>query len=180
MTDLPPLSAGESLRPGDANDHVLALQQRLTDHGYLHDAPDGVYGESTEAAVREFQRERGLIEDGVVGERTWEDVGTLGAGDAAQAVDQEAGGLHTGDLSEDGHWRWSGQDWVPAHQAEPEQDHTASEDHRSAAEPGLVSEDGQWVWDGEQWRANPPQELTPELFQEVIAQSIQVTPSGTV
>jgi peptidoglycan hydrolase-like protein with peptidoglycan-binding domain len=180
MTDLPPLSAGESLRPGDANDHVLALQQCLADHGYFHDSTDGVFGESTEAAVRDFQRERGLVDDGVVGERTWESVGSLAGAQAVeyQAQDEQAGGLQAGDLSEDGHWRWSGEDWVPAHQAEPEQDRAATQD-RPATEPGLVSEDGQWVWDGEQWRANTQEELTPELFQEVIAQSIQVNSSGT-
>ena len=171
MTDLPPLSAGESLSPGDANDHVLALQQRLADHGLLHDSPDGVYGESTEAAVRELQREHGLIEDGIAGERTWEAAGALGA-----HLAEEQGGLQAGDLSEDGHWRWNGEDWVPAQQAEP--DHAAAGE-QPAAETGLVSEDGQWVWDGEQWRATEQQELTPELFQEVIAQSIQVNPSGT-
>jgi hypothetical protein len=32
---------------------------------------DGTFGASTEAAVREFQRDHGLVPDGIVGPRTW-------------------------------------------------------------------------------------------------------------
>ena len=107
---------------------------------------------------------------------TWGPLGPAPVEDhAQQAVDRRWVGSRPVTCPRTG---TGGEDWVPAHQAEPEQDHAATQD-RPATELGLVSEDGQWVWDGEQWRSNPQEELTPELFQEVIAQSIQVNSSGT-
>lgn len=38
----------------------------------LHCYPDGIFGDLTAEAVREFQLEQGLGVDGIVGERTWE------------------------------------------------------------------------------------------------------------
>lgn len=55
-----------TLRRGDAGELVTELQQRLG-------MPDGpaVFGPKTEAAVRAFQRERGIVHDGIVGPKTW-------------------------------------------------------------------------------------------------------------
>ncbi|GAA4425990.1 peptidoglycan-binding protein [Actinokineospora soli] len=190
MTDLPPLSAGETLSPGDQNDHVLALQQRLAEYGYFTDTQDGVFGDSTEAAVREYQRACNLIEDGVVGTEVWELLGQSPAEpeyaepeyaepEPEPEPEAAAGYPQVGDLSEDGHWMWDGATWVPA-QPSGQDDSVGAP---AAAEPGMVSEDGQWRWDGQQWQPNTPegeeQELTPELFQEVIAQSMQVNTSAT-
>lgn len=60
------------LRRGDAGEAVIDLQRRLRAAGFTA-APDppGVFGESTEAAVRAFQDDRGLRTDGVCGEETW-------------------------------------------------------------------------------------------------------------
>lgn len=52
-----------TLRRGSSGESVRVLQEKLF--------VDGVFGPSTEAAVREFQRKHGLTVDGIVGPRTW-------------------------------------------------------------------------------------------------------------
>ncbi|HJU57727.1 MAG TPA: peptidoglycan-binding protein [Actinomycetota bacterium] len=59
---------------GARGDAVRDVQHRLLGAGMRIDAMelDGTFGRSTEAAVREFQRARGLPADGIVGSDTWE------------------------------------------------------------------------------------------------------------
>ncbi len=57
------------LREGSRGEAVRALQQALVDLGQRI-AVDGVFGRGTQAAVRWFQRSRGLSADGVVGPQT--------------------------------------------------------------------------------------------------------------
>ncbi|HVK23642.1 MAG TPA: peptidoglycan-binding domain-containing protein [Actinokineospora sp.] len=178
MTDMPPLSAGDELAPGDQNDHVLALQQRLAEYGYFTDSADGVFGESTEAAVREFQRNYGLTEDGVVGAEMWD---TLSRDTQSYAEPAQAESMpEVGSLSVDGSWMWDGEQWVPAESGQESDDVGAP----AQIEVGTLSEDGAWRWDGQQWRSTEQEsesqegELTPEQFQEVIAQSMTVHASG--
>lgn len=52
-------------------EEVKVLQRALGNWGFGV-TPDGLFGPGTERAVRSFQRRQGLIEDGVVGPRTWE------------------------------------------------------------------------------------------------------------
>jgi len=52
-------------------DAVRLVQQRLRDRGWKI-AVDGDFGPGTDKIVRAFQREKGLTEDGVVGQQTWE------------------------------------------------------------------------------------------------------------
>ncbi|MCO5162540.1 MAG: N-acetylmuramidase domain-containing protein [Mesorhizobium sp.] len=59
------------LRRGSAGEAVRELQALLVAAGYRIDA-DGVFGQMTEDAIREFQRTRALIADGVAGPRTLE------------------------------------------------------------------------------------------------------------
>lgn len=54
---------------GSRNAQVSALQRTLKSLGYQLD-DDGIFGKDTDAAVRAFQREHGLVDDGKVGEKT--------------------------------------------------------------------------------------------------------------
>jgi N-acetylmuramoyl-L-alanine amidase/Putative peptidoglycan binding domain len=54
--------------PGNPKFLVQALQRTL---GFAPEKCDGSFGPMTEARVRDFQRQRGLVPDGIVGPRTW-------------------------------------------------------------------------------------------------------------
>jgi len=69
-TPEPASSSGGSLRNGDEGMDVAYVQQRLKDLGYLSGTADGIFGNATERAVKEFQATNGLTADGVVGART--------------------------------------------------------------------------------------------------------------
>jgi peptidoglycan hydrolase-like protein with peptidoglycan-binding domain len=80
------------VRQGDQAHPVATLQYLLRAHGH-NLAADGFYGPITDAAVRSFQRSRGLAVDGIVGPITW---GALiiqvrqgSSGDAVRAVQEE-------------------------------------------------------------------------------------------
>ena len=51
--------------------NVMALQYLLRNRGVYKGKIDGVFGAETESSVRNFQRAKGLISDGVVGPKTW-------------------------------------------------------------------------------------------------------------
>lgn len=66
-------AAGESLRLGSKGDEVKNLQQLLKDRGYFqYDQITGYFGKITEDAVRNFQRDQGLVVDGIAGTNTME------------------------------------------------------------------------------------------------------------
>jgi peptidoglycan hydrolase-like protein with peptidoglycan-binding domain len=58
------------LRPGDRSPDVRFLQERLRDEGLYVGPIDGFFDSETEAAVRQFQRQRRLGVDGIVGSST--------------------------------------------------------------------------------------------------------------
>jgi len=63
--------AEPNLALGDSNEYVTALQQQLINLGYLNiTAPDGIFGNLTDAAVKAFQTANGIYADGVVGPTT--------------------------------------------------------------------------------------------------------------
>lgn len=68
---------GTPLRRGDSGDYVTVLQIMLNRIAQDYPAipritpPDGIFGNRTENAVREFQRIFGLTPDGIVGKATW-------------------------------------------------------------------------------------------------------------
>jgi N-acetylmuramoyl-L-alanine amidase len=51
-------------------DDVAELQHRLLEMGFDCDRVDGIFGAGTEAALREFQRNAGLVADGTCGPQT--------------------------------------------------------------------------------------------------------------
>src|SRR5436305_7819563 len=51
-------------------DDVFALQERLTELGYNAGRPDGAFGAQTEHGLRNFQRDMGLLVDGICGAET--------------------------------------------------------------------------------------------------------------
>lgn len=69
----------ESLRLGDENDKVATLQYFLSVISEFYDTVPsvpitGYFGELTQEAVLAFQRQAGLVADGVVGRRTWDEL----------------------------------------------------------------------------------------------------------
>ncbi|MGE4273071.1 MAG: glycosyl hydrolase family 18 protein [Desulfitobacterium sp.] len=59
------------LRRGSRGNDVSEVQARLSELGYLPGPIDGIFGVRTEAAVKQFQRDRSLIPDGIVGPLTY-------------------------------------------------------------------------------------------------------------
>lgn len=74
-----------TLRRGSKGEYVTLLQKQLLQRGYDIGSAgiDGVYGRGTEAAVKDFQRDNGLAEDGICGKNTW------------AALEELAGSLYT-------------------------------------------------------------------------------------
>lgn len=60
-----------TLRRGDRSSGVLFLQRLLLSYLYPITDLDGIFGPETERAVRSFQAENGLSNDGIVGRNTW-------------------------------------------------------------------------------------------------------------
>ena len=60
----------QTMRRGDRGDHIVELQRELKRVGH-NIKVDGVFGPSTERAVKQFQKLVGIVVDGVVGEKTF-------------------------------------------------------------------------------------------------------------
>ena len=58
------------IKEGDKGDKIKDLQTKLNQLGYKL-AVDGIFGNATETAIKDFQRKNGLVDDGIVGEKTW-------------------------------------------------------------------------------------------------------------
>jgi len=62
-----------TLRRGSSGEYVTLLQTKLIQRGYDLNpyGADGKYGKKTEDAVKAFQRDNGLKDDGICGKNTW-------------------------------------------------------------------------------------------------------------
>jgi peptidoglycan hydrolase-like protein with peptidoglycan-binding domain len=91
-----------TVRPGTTSVVVATLQYLLRHHGADVEA-DAEFGPQTEAAVRDFQRTRGLPVDGVVGRQTWLALFvTVKRGDRGEAVSAVQHRLASDDFYQDG------------------------------------------------------------------------------
>ncbi len=62
-------------RQGSSGSVVTRIQQTLKSAGYYTYTVDGIYGSRTTAAVKKFQRAKGLVADGICGEKTLASLG---------------------------------------------------------------------------------------------------------
>ncbi|NLT98312.1 MAG: hypothetical protein GXW96_09235 [Christensenellaceae bacterium] len=78
------------LKPGSSSEAVRALQLRLKELGYFSGTGTGHYGEVTLAAVKAFQKARGLAVDGIAGPKTRIQAFSKASAPAASAPDAAA------------------------------------------------------------------------------------------
>lgn len=76
-----PKGSGPLLKEGAQGHPVRRLQERLKELGFDPGGVDGDMGPKTVAAVKRFQKSKGLQADGVVGPRTWTQLGIRVDGD---------------------------------------------------------------------------------------------------
>lgn len=70
LTVAAPSAGAQKLEQGVRSEHVLQLQEQLSDLGYFDAGMTGYYGTITKGAVRKFQQAQGLSADGVAGPAT--------------------------------------------------------------------------------------------------------------
>jgi peptidoglycan hydrolase-like protein with peptidoglycan-binding domain len=82
-TRLPSVEAAEAGRKLDVQDEIIGhrlrskdrvekIQTALKDAGFYKGGIDGKSGSKTRAAIKAFQKSKGLTADGVVGQKTWD------------------------------------------------------------------------------------------------------------
>lgn len=151
---MPDLGGRPNLAPGDSNEWVRELQERLQVLQVYTGDCAGNYDDQTAAAVREMQeRYRPANVDGQVDDETWyallameQDVGIRPAGAALNPLLDQ---IVDGQLSEDRAWIWRNGEWQPAYDR-PD----AAPEIAGVATEHQVSEDGHWRWVDNQWQPN--------------------------
>lgn len=73
VDDLPAEYGDRNLMVGRSGDDVAALQEDLISLGYScgKHGSDGIFGKATESALKAFQHDNGLVEDGIAGPKTF-------------------------------------------------------------------------------------------------------------
>jgi len=66
------LAYAAAYQKGDQGEDIALIQQRLSSLGYETGAADGDFGTVTENAVKNFQRDKGLEADGIIGTQTYQ------------------------------------------------------------------------------------------------------------
>ena len=64
-------SSYPTLKKGARGNITKLLQEKLVSLGYNTNGVDGIFGSGTEKAVISFQKNNGLVTDGIVGKNTW-------------------------------------------------------------------------------------------------------------
>jgi len=87
----------DALSVGSTGDKVVDLQERLRMLGYLSTAADGKFGPATKQAVKQFQRNAAIVQNGIAGPMTLHalhkvTVSRVDLGRLARVVYSEAGG----------------------------------------------------------------------------------------
>jgi len=59
------------LKKGSRGEYVRSWQIYLNLHGYSCGVSDGIFGSKTEKSVKAYQRDHGLVPDGIIGPKTW-------------------------------------------------------------------------------------------------------------
>jgi hypothetical protein len=128
---------------GDSGEFVYQLQDRLRGLQLLDRMPDGTFDDATESAVRQFQSDVGLDNDGRMGPSTWE------------ALDRRMldYGLHYNPAAGPGNQQWDHPAGADPAGADPAADPAGGAAGGAAeAAGGQLSEDGLWRWDGSEWQ----------------------------
>lgn len=91
LVALAPAVEAASYKKGSSGAMVTQIQTKLKSWGYYTGSVDGVYGSSTERAVRAFQQKNGLTVDGKAGDQTLAAMG-LSAGSGNSGNSGNSGG----------------------------------------------------------------------------------------
>lgn len=95
------VSSGTALKLGSKGDKVAQLQTDLKTLKYYYAEITGNFGAKTEAAVKAFQKDKGLSADGVAGSKTLSAIEAALGGASSGSSSSSASGLKLGSTSED-------------------------------------------------------------------------------
>lgn len=93
--------ASAAVQQGDRGSEVTSLQQRLKELGYFKTNVTGYFGSVTEKAVTQFQQDKGLEPDGVVGTKTQASLSTQASSSEADQSSSVSQSDSSGDSSGD-------------------------------------------------------------------------------